>query len=241
MTEMLCQIFKPIYEVHTATNGADGLRIARMIQPDLVLSDIMMPVLSGFEMCKQLKAGIETSHIPVVLLTAYHTEEHTLEGLLTGADDYIAKPFNVRILLARCNNIIVQRRRLQAKFRDTTDNRELVAATSPHDRKILDDAMQIVERHLADTEFDVGCFASELGLSRTLLFTKLKGITGQTPNEFILSVRLRHAMTRLKADLRTSVAEVAYDTGFSSPSYFIRCFRKKFGMTPTAYRKHTEP
>ncbi len=241
MTEMLCQIFKPIYEIHTATNGADGLRIARMIQPDLVLSDIMMPVLSGFEMCKQLKAGIETSHIPVVLLTAYHTEEHTLEGLLTGADDYIAKPFNVRILLARCNNIIVQRRRLQAKFRDTTDNRELVAATSPHDRKILDDAMQIVERHLADTEFDVGCFASELGLSRTLLFTKLKGITGQTPNEFILSVRLRHAMTRLKADLRTSVAEVAYDTGFSSPSYFIRCFRKKFGMTPTAYRKHTEP
>lgn len=240
MTEMLRQIFEPLYEVHTAANGAEGLRAARAIQPDLVLSDIMMPVLSGFEMCKRLKSGIETSHIPVVLLTAYHTEEHTLEGLLTGADDYIAKPFNVRILLARCNNIIVQRRRLQAKFRDTTDNRELVAATSPHDRKILDDAMQIVERHLADTEFDVSTFASELGLSRTLLFTKLKGITGQTPNEFVLSVRLRHAMTRLKSDPRASVAEVAYDTGFSSPSYFIRCFRKKFGMTPTAYRKHSE-
>ncbi|MCM1302142.1 MAG: ATP-binding protein [Alistipes senegalensis] len=241
MLEMLRQIFDPLYEVHTAVDGAAGLEAARTLQPDLVLSDIMMPVLSGFEMCKRIKAGIETSHIPVVLLTAYHTEEHTLEGLLTGADDYIAKPFNVRILLARCNNIIVQRRHLQSKFRDAADDRELVAATNPHDRKILADAVGIVERHLADTEFDVNVFASELGLSRTLLFTKLKGITGQTPNEFILSVRLRHALERLKTDPHASVAEVAYDTGFSSPSYFIRCFRKKFGLTPSTYRKRSMP
>lgn len=238
VAEMLYRIFEPLYEVYTATNGADGLETARKIQPDLVLSDVMMPVISGLELCKQLKAGIETSHIPVVLLTAYHTDEHAIEGLLTGADDYIAKPFNVRILLARCNNIIAQRRRLQSKFHEESDDRELVVATSPHDRKILADAMNIVERHLADTEFDINAFATELGLSRTLLFTKLKGITGQTPNEFILSVRLRHGMTRLKSDVHASVAEIAYDTGFSSPSYFIRCFRKKFGMTPSAYRRH---
>ncbi len=240
MAEMLFRIFEPLYEVYTATNGGDGLETARKIQPDLVLSDVMMPVMSGLELCKQLKAGIETSHIPVVLLTAYHTDEHAIEGLLTGADDYIAKPFNVRILLARCNNIIAQRRRLQSKFREESDDRELVVATSPHDRKILAEALNIVERHLSDTEFDINTFASELGLSRTLLFTKLKGITGQTPNEFILSVRLRHAMTRLKSDVHASVAETAYDTGFSSPSYFIRCFRKKFGMTPSAYRKHSK-
>lgn len=239
MLEMLRQIFEPLYEVYTAVNGAEGLEAARTKQPDLVLSDIMMPVLSGFEMCKRIKAGIETSHIPVVLLTAYHTEEHTLEGLLTGADDYIAKPFNVRILLARCNNIIVQRRHLQSKFRDMIDDREFVAATHPHDRKIVSDAVAIVERHLADSEFDVNTFASELGLSRTLLFTKLKGITGQTPNEFILSVRLRQALERLKADPRASVAEIAYDTGFSSPSYFIRCFRNKFGVTPSIYRRRS--
>ena len=239
MLEMLRQIFEPFYEVHTAVNGAEGLEAARTLQPDLVLSDIMMPVLSGFEMCKRIKAGLETSHIPVVLLTAYHTEEHTLEGLLTGADDYIAKPFNIRILLARCNNIIVQRRHLQSKFRDAVDDREFVAATHPHDQKILSDAIAIVERHLADTEFDVNVFASELGLSRTLLFTKLKGITGQTPNEFILSVRLRQALERLQTDPRASVAEIAYDTGFSSPSYFIRCFRQKFGVTPSVYRKRS--
>ena len=239
MLEMLRQIFEPLYEVHTAANGAEGLEAARALQPDLVLSDIMMPVMSGFEMCKRIKTGIETSHIPVVLLTAYHTEEHTLEGLLTGADDYIAKPFNVRILLARCNNIIVQRRHLQSRFRDTIDDREFVAATHPHDRKILSDAVAIVERHLADSEFDVNAFASELGLSRTLLFTKLKGIAGQTPNEFILSVRLRQALERLKTDPRASVAEIAYDTGFSSPSYFIRCFRNKFGVTPSVYRKRS--
>ncbi len=238
MAEMLYRIFEPLYDVYTATNGADGLETARKIQPDLVLSDVMMPVMSGLELCKQLKAGIETSHIPVVLLTAYHTDEHAIEGLLTGADDYIAKPFNVRILLARCNNIIAQRRRLQSKFREESDDRELIVATSLHDRKILAEALNIVERHLADTDFDINTFASELGLSRTLLFTKLKGITGQTPNEFILSVRLRHAMTRLKSDIHASVGEIAYDTGFSSPSYFIRCFRKKFGMTPSAYRRH---
>ncbi len=238
MSELLCRIFEPLYEVHSASNGAAGLAAARKLQPDLVLSDVMMPVMSGLELCKQLKSGIETSHIPVVLLTAYHTEEHTVEGLLTGADDYIAKPFNVRILLARCNNIIVQRRRLQSKFREAGDNRELAVTTNPHDRKMLTDAMNIVERHLADTDFDVNAFASELGVSRTLLFTKLKGITGQTPNEFILSIRLQRGMTRLKSDIHASVAEIAYDTGFSSPSYFIRCFRKKFGMTPSAYRRH---
>lgn len=239
MLEMLRRIFGPFYEVHTAANGAEGLEAARALQPDLVLSDIMMPVMSGFEMCKLIKSGIETSHIPVVLLTAYHTEEHTLEGLHTGADDYIAKPFNVRILLARCNNIIVQRRHLQSKFRDAIDDRAFMAATHPHDRKILADAVAIVERHLADSEFDVNLFASELGLSRTLLFTKLKGITGQTPNEFVLSVRLRQALERLRSDPQASVAAIAYDTGFSSPSYFIRCFRNKFGVTPSVYRKRS--
>lgn len=240
MQEILRQVFDPFYQVSVASNGRDGLELARKEQPDLVVSDIMMPIMSGLELCKQLKTELETSHIPVVLLTAYNTEEHTIEGLLTGADDYVAKPFNVRILLARCNNIIVQRHRLQAKFRNSVEPSEPQLTVNPYDKKLLDDAIAIVEQHLADSEFDVAAFASELGLSRTLLFTKLKGITGQTPNELILSIRLKKALLRIDNEPAVSIAEIAYDLGFSTPSYFIRCFRTRFGMTPNAYRKQKQ-
>ncbi|MBQ8916291.1 MAG: response regulator [Alistipes sp.] len=237
MQDILRQIFAPFYRVTVTSNGHAGLIAARNEQPDLVLSDIMMPIMSGLELCKRLKTEIETSHIPVVLLTAYNTEEHTIEGLLTGADDYVAKPFNVRILLARCNNIIAQRRRIQARFRNSKELPETQMATNPQDQRLLEDAIRVVERHLSDSEFDIALFAQELGLSRTLLFSKLKGISGQTPNEFILSIRLKRAIKRIDEDPSVSIAEVAYDLGFSTPSYFIRCFRTRFGITPNAYRK----
>ena len=237
MREMLRQIFEPFYQVSLACNGEEGLELVRKTQPDLVVSDVMMPCLSGIELCKRLKTEFETSHIPVVLLTAYNSEEHTIEGLLTGADDYVAKPFNVRILLARCNNIIMQRRRLQSKLAQSADQSVQMLSHHPLDQKLLTDAMAIVEAHLSDSEFSVVTFAQELGLSRTLLFSKLKGITGQTPNEFILGIRLSRAVKRIGEEPSVTIAEIAYDLGFSTPSYFIRCFRARYGVTPNAWRK----
>ena len=236
MLGILCEIFNPVYEVHTACNGAEGLEVARRIQPDLVLSDIMMPGMSGLEMCSQLKTAFETSHIPVVLLTARNAEEHMVEGLLTGADDYITKPFNVRILMVRCHNIINQRRRLQARFSKAEVTVEALTS-NPNDQDLLARATTLVNERLSDPEFDIALFARELGLSRTLLFTKIKGITGQTPSEFIASIRLKQALKRITEEPGVRINEIAYDLGFSSPSYFIRCFRETFGMTPNAWRK----
>lgn len=237
MRELLRQLFESAYRVSLAANGAEGLERARREQPDLVLSDVMMPVMSGFELCRSLKTDFETSHIPVVLLTAYNAEEHTLEGLSVGADDYVAKPFNSSVLLARCNNIVVQRRRLQARFGETADVEEVQAMSNSQDAKFLSDVVAIIESRLADPKFNINALASTLGLSRTLLFAKLKGVTGQTPNDFILSCRFNKARKLLVEIPSATVAEIAYDLGFSTPSYFISRFRARYGITPNAYRK----
>lgn len=239
MRELLRQIFEPYYRVSLAKQGVEGLELVRSEQPELVVSDVMMPEMTGFELCKRLKTEFETSHIPVVLLTAYTKEEHMIDGLLTGADDYIAKPFNARILLARCNNIIEQRRRLQTRYGQSADEDASMLTSHPQDRRLLEEVSAVLEDHLSDSEFDVADFARELRLSRTMLFAKLKGITGQTPNEFILSYRLNRAKKRLLEDGAVTVAEIAYDCGFSTPSYFIRCFRSRYGATPNVWRKQS--
>jgi len=187
MRKVLTQIFEQIYEVYTAADGQEGLERASSLQPQMIVSDIMMPVMSGLEMCEKLKSNLQTSHIPVVLLTARNREEHTLEGLQTGADDYISKPFNIKII----------------------DN----------------------------PDFDVATFAREMCMSRTLLFTKLKALTGQTPNDFILSLRLKKATEKLRNDPNALIADIAFDYGFSNPSYFIRCFKNAYDITPAAYRR----
>lgn len=238
LTEFLRSLFGQIWEVRTAVDGASGLEAARTWQPDLVLSDIMMPGMSGLEMCRILKTEISTSHIPVVLLTARNGSDQEIEGLETGADDYIVKPFNLRILVARCRNIVVQRQQWQARFR-IAESSSPQPAVGAHDRQLLDQAVAIVERYLTDTAFDVNLFAREIGMSRSLLYVKLKGLTGQTPNDFILSVRMKRSLVYL-ADPSRSISEIAYDVGFSSPSYFTRCFREHFGMAPIDWRKtHT--
>lgn len=237
LQHFLMQIFESLYEVRSALNGEEALLIAREWQPDLVLSDIMMPVMSGLELCTKLKTEIATSHIPVVLLTAKNAEEHIVEGLLTGADDYITKPFNVNILVARCNNIIKERRHLQVIYKKDVKSDSSVLTSNPEDNKLISTAANIVNKHLADTEFDIQTFASELGVSRTILFSKIKGITGQTPNEYITSMRLKQAVVRLQNEPDKSISDIAYECGFSSPSYFIRCFKTNFNETPVSYRK----
>ena len=237
MRKVLTQIFEQIYDVYTAADGREGLEQAASLQPQIIVSDIMMPVMSGLEMCEKLKSDLQTSHISVVLLTARNREEQTLEGLQTGADDYISKPFNIKILVARCNNIIQSRKLLQQRFRHIDEPKVEELPLNPIDKKMLMDATAIVESYIDNADFDVATFAREMCMSRTLLFTKLKALTGQTPNDFILSLRLQKATEKLLNDPDALIANIAFDYGFSNPSYFIRCFKNAYDITPAAYRR----
>lgn len=235
--EMLVRLFGEVYRVHTAPDGEEGIVRARELQPDIVLSDVMMPRLSGTEMCARLKSDPETSHIPVVLLTARSSEDFIVEGFRTGADDYVTKPFSLKVLLARCANLVEGRRRLQQRYRRQPGAASRSLASNDGDRLLLDRAEEILTRYLDRADFDIHTFAREMGLSRTYLFTKIKGITGQTPNEFVTSFRLKCAAVRLTEEPGANLADIAYAVGFSSTSYFIKCFKAQFGRTPNAYRK----
>lgn len=237
MREVLQSIFSPYYEVHAAPNGSEGLRIAEHLQPDLVLSDVLMPGISGLEMCRKLKDTLITCHIPVVLLTACDTEAYTLQGFSTGADDYITKPFNTQLLLMRCNNLILNRRNLQQKYlRSETSSTEPLS-TNPIDSHLLAQATELIERNIDVPGFDIMTFARELGLSRTNLFNKIKGLTGQTPNNFVISLRLKRAAEMIRLSPESSITQIAYESGFNTTGHFIKCFKRIYGETPLSYRK----
>lgn len=236
LRDMLAGLFEPYYEVVTASNGEEGGVKAREILPDLIVSDVVMPKMTGVELCKQVKQDFETCHIPVVLLTARTAIEHTIEGLRIGADDYITKPFNVSLLLSRCNNLVNSRIVLQEKFSKQPQTRVQMLATNPMDKELLDRAVDIIEKNMDNVEFSLNDVIRELGISRTNFFSKMKAITGQTPNDFILTIRLKKAAYLLKNESFLSVADVADRTGFSSPRYFSRCFKDVYGISPLFYR-----
>ncbi len=231
------EILMPMFKVHLADNGEKGLEIARKEQPDLVISDVMMPGMSGTELCTKLKRNFDTCHIPVVLLTAKSTTENQLEGLRTGADDYITKPFHTKLLVQRCNNLINARQVLKAKyFNQTGLAQQQEVATTDIDKKFIEKATLLVENHLHG-EIDVNLFASEMGLSRSSLFSKLKGVTGLTPNTFISNIRLKKAADMLANSPELNISEIAYHLGFSSPRYFNKCFKELYSYAPQEYRK----
>jgi len=235
---LLASIFQPLYKVITATDGQEGYDKAVKHQPDIILSDVMMPRMSGTEMCSKLKSNIETSHIPIVLLTARTAADYMVQGLLTGADDYIIKPFNQKVLVTRCNNLVNSRKVLQKRFAMQTDPDPMIIATNAIDQQLLVKATQIVEKNIDNPGFDINHFASELCLSRTNLFNKLKGITGQTPNDFIINIRLKKSIYYLINSPELSIADIAVHSGFGSTSYYIKKFHKLFGTTPALYRKN---
>jgi signal transduction histidine kinase/ligand-binding sensor domain-containing protein/DNA-binding response OmpR family regulator len=237
LREMLKQVFEPIYKIYTAADGEEGLAMTMEHQPDIVLSDLMMPRMSGSEMCSKIKNNFLICHIPVVLLTAQTAVEYNIEGLRLGADDYITKPFNVKTLITRCNNLVNNRRILQEKFSKQVDSSPRLVATNQLDREFLEKAQRVVEEHLDDSEFDVPAFSREMALGRTKLFTKIKGITGQTPNDFILNVRLKKAAQWLTNNPEYNISDITYMLGFSSPKYFSKCFKEQFGVSPSVYRK----
>lgn len=233
---MLADIFTPFYIVEQASDGNDGWNKINDFQPDIIVSDVLMPVMSGIELCRRVKTNVNTSHIPVVLLTARTAIEHELEGLKFGADDYIVKPFNVNILLARCRNLIKLRIAIQEQYTGEPQTNIQALALSPLDQEFIDKAKAIIEENLSNTEFNISVLIREMGVSRTLLFNKLKAVTGQSPNDFITTIRLREAACLLKKHPEWNVTEISEKTGFNSVGYFSRVFKERFKMTPSDYR-----
>ena len=235
--EILSNIFAPFYHVITASNGQEAWDLIGEEQPNIVVSDVVMPLMSGTELCKRIKSDFNTCHIPVVLLTARTAIEQNIEGLRIGADDYITKPFNTNLLISRCNNLVNSRILLQEKFSKQPQAQAQLLATNPIDKDILDKAMDVIEHHLDDAEFNVNIFAREMAMARTNLFTKIKAITGQTPNEFILTIRLKKGALMLRNNPELNITEISDRIGFSSPRYFSKCFKDIYHMSPLTYRK----
>lgn len=236
--DMLEDIFSPIYTIHKATNGKEGFDLTRQLQPDIVLSDVMMPLMDGKEMCYKIKNSFDVSHIPVILLTAQSSVEYTIEGYMFGADDYVTKPFNVKLLMSRCNNLIKGRKQLLEKF--STSNKVNVTeanALNADDQKIINKAMEVIRNNFDNPDFDMGILASELCMGRSKLYSRMKEITGLTPNEFTLKLKLEEAMYLLNNESQYSVADICYRLGFASPRYFSRCFKTFYGIAPQNCRK----
>lgn len=242
LLQILTSLLSPLYRVTIAMNGKEGLKKAMEEHPGLILSDIMMPEMSGLEMCSRIKNNFELCHIPVVLLTALTSDNKKMEGLQCGADDYIEKPFNNKMLLGHIANILRNRKLLKQKFgKDMSANvpteTEIQAlALNPIDAKFLSKLEEVVKEHLADSDFDVNTLAKELAVSRSSLYNKLKALSCMTPNEFILNHRLKHAAELLKNNPELQITEIAYQTGFNSLRYFRHCFKTRFNQTPQEYR-----
>jgi len=235
MREYIRSALEPEYIVAEAKNGREGIRKAGEIGPDMVISDIMMPEADGYELCRTLKKDINTSHIPVVLLTAKAAEEDIIDGLETGADDYITKPFNTRILLSRVKNLINLRRQLQHKIQRELVLQPTEIAVSSIDQEFLKSLKETIEANLSDPEFGVTQLAGSLYMGRTSLNLKIKALTGESSKRFIQSYRLKRAAQLLK-DHFGNVTEVAFEAGFGSSAYFTKCFKEKFHQLPHVYQ-----
>jgi signal transduction histidine kinase/DNA-binding response OmpR family regulator len=219
------------YEVLEARDGNEGIASALENIPDVIICDVMMPGQNGYEVCARLKSDMRTCHIPIILLTAKATREEKLEGLHSGADDYLLKPFDAAELEARVNNLIRSRQQLRERFATSIALKPSEMSLDSLDQVFLQQAMEAVESRMEDANFNIDALTLELGMSRPNLNRKLRALLNQSTNQFIQSVRLQRAADLLRQRTGT-VAEIAYQTGFSSPAYFIKCFKDHFGETP---------
>ena len=221
------------YIVIEAVDGKEGLEIAKKEVPDLVICDVMMPVMDGLEFTEQLKTNTATSHIPVIMLTAKNLEEHRAEGYEHGADSYITKPFHSKVLLARIENLLKQRKLLKHLFQGSKEAEQEIAESHLEDRdkQFLKQLHSIIQKNLSDSEFGVEDIGKQIGLSRVQLYRKVKAMTGSSVVDLLRKARLTKAK-RLLESRSMSVSEVAYDVGFSAPSYFTKCFKDEYGMLP---------
>ena len=219
------------YNVSEAADGKVGLELARKIVPDIVLSDIMMPVMDGLAFCQQLKTDKAISHIPVILLTARSLDEQRAEGYEHGADAYLSKPFSLRLLLSRIDNLIESRKKLNQTWSKGVEDDEIGNISNEIDKSFLKQLRKIIQENLANSDLSVEQIGDEIGLSRVQLYRKVKALTGYSPVEIVRKARLTRARHLLQTTERT-VSEVAYAVGFSTPSYFSKCYKDEFGESP---------
>ena len=219
------------YNVSEAADGKVGLELARKIVPDIVLSDIMMPVMDGLAFCQQLKTDKAISHIPVILLTARSLDEQRAEGYEHGADAYLSKPFSLRLLLSRIDNLIESRKKLNQTWSKGVEDDEIGNISNEIDKSFLKQLRKIIQENLANSDLSVEQIGDEIGLSRVQLYRKVKALTGYSPVEIVRKARLTRARHLLQTTERT-VSEVAYAVGFSTPSYFSKCYKDEFGENP---------
>lgn len=221
------------YVVLEAADGKEGLAVALKEVPDLVICDVMMPVMDGLELTEQLKTNTATSHIPVIMLTAKNLEEHRAEGYEHGADSYITKPFHSKVLLARIENLLRQRQLLKNLYQGSKEAEKEIseAHLEDRDKQFLKQLQAIIQKNLSDSEFGVEDMGQQIGLSRVQLYRKVKAMTGSSVVDLLRKARLAKAR-RLLETRSMSVSEVAYEVGFSAPSYFTKCFKEEYGMLP---------
>ena len=220
--------------VGEAENGEEALALARDLQPDVVLMDLLMPKMDGIEMCAKVKSEMITSHIPVILLTARTSMVFKVDGLETGADDYITKPFNMHLLALRVRNLIESRKKLREKFGRSFDLNPTAENLNTLDKEFLERIRAEVESHLEDEHFSVDQLAATLCMSRMHLYRKLKALSGQSPNKVIRSIRLKKAAQLLLSG-QYNVSEVTYMVGYNDLKSFREQFKKEFGVSPSDY------
>ena len=233
MRTMLTAIFSGSYNVTEASDGAEGFSLAKSMQPDIVISDVMMPVMDGMSLVAKLRQDFETCHIPIILLTAKMTLEDEISGLNQGADDYVGKPFRIDVLEAKCRSLLENRNIQRKKYIKTLANFEGLAKTEK-DADFLSRATAVIDENILSSELGVALMCDKLNISRTILDQKIKGITGMTPRVFIETIKMKQAC-RLFEDRSGNISEIAYMLGFSSPKYFTIRFKKQFGKTPTEW------
>lgn len=228
------------YQCIEASNGAEGYEIISQILPDIVISDVIMPVMDGYELCEKLKNNIKTCHIPIILLTANNASEHIQSGYERGADAYVTKPFDVNIIKSQISRLIRNRELIREKYVTQNFMVEVTNSSLSKDDEFIVRLRELLQSNLSDTDFNVSKLSGDMNISTTHLYRKLKSLTGLSPVEFIRTFKLQKACEMLTST-SFSIKEIGYGLGFNNLSYFVKCFREQFGVTPSAYRKNGLP
>ena len=234
---LMQQLLKSYYRVYIAPNGAEALKIVQDKEIDLIVSDVMMPEMDGYELTRTLKGDANFNHLPIILLTAKKLAEDETEGLEAGADDFLTKPFRLKDLKLRIDNIIENRKRMQAEFSQESaeDTRQKVAKPLTPDEIFLNRVLDFVHQHLSDEDYDRDALAADIGASASTLYNKLRAITGMNVSAFIRDVRMKEARRMAEENPNLRVSDLAYNVGFHDPRYFSTCFKKQFGIQPKEF------
>ena len=233
------------YNIITASNGKEGVKMASRYVPDLIICDVMMPVMDGLECCRYIKNEVSTSHIPVLMLTACSMDEQRIQGYDSGADGYLSKPFNINVLKSRCSSLIANRKRIKdlwlsrpsAVSKDSPEKTTVTNSlpTDDIDNEFYNRFLKILNEGMGNPELNVDMIASKMGLERSQFYRKIKALTNYAPVELIRRLRLQRGRELLISTEKT-IGEIAYETGFSTPAYFTKCYRDAYGETPSQVR-----